>query len=164
LKIVWDEEIARSVPGAHLSIVANDIDRTMLDRARRGCFAPTSLGELPQHFVHQAFDREGALYCIRPRYREGLEFLHQDLRREALRAFLLERGIAVRQGQRFLRAELPRLLATPADVLSPRMIRNIEDLANDWRRLDQRIEGLSEEIDCPMSRSPILRRLFNDRC
>ena len=31
-----------------------------------------------------------------------------------IRAFLLERGIAVRQGQRFLRAELPRILATPS--------------------------------------------------
>jgi transposase len=40
-----------------------------------------------------------------------------------IRAFLLERGIAVRQGQRFLRAELPRILATPPDVLSPRMVR-----------------------------------------
>jgi transposase len=28
-----------------------------------------------------------------------------------IRAFLLERGVAVRQGQRFLRAELPRILA-----------------------------------------------------
>jgi transposase len=64
-----------------------------------------------------------------------------------IRAFLLERGIAVRQGQRFLRAELPRLLATPPDVLSPRMTRIVEDLATDWRRLDQRIEGLSEEIE-----------------
>src|SRR6187431_552130 len=64
-----------------------------------------------------------------------------------IRAFLLERGIAVRQGQRFLRAELPRILATPPDVLSPRMARVIEDLAGDWRRLDERIEGLSAEID-----------------
>jgi len=32
---------------------------------------------------------------------------------------LLERGIAVRQGQRFLRMELPRILATPPDVLPP---------------------------------------------
>src|SRR2546421_3257166 len=62
-----------------------------------------------------------------------------------IRAFLLERGIAVRQGQRFLRAELPRLLAMPPDVLSPRMIRIVEDLATDWRRLDERIEGLSSE-------------------
>jgi transposase len=64
-----------------------------------------------------------------------------------IRAFLLERGIAVRQGQRFLRAELPRVLATPPDVLSPRMVRVVEGLASDWRRLDERIEGLSTEID-----------------
>src|ERR671915_702051 len=48
-----------------------------------------------------------------------------------IRAFLLERGIAVRLGQRFLRAELPRILATPPDVLSARMLRIIEDLAGD---------------------------------
>jgi transposase len=64
-----------------------------------------------------------------------------------IRAFLLERGIAVRQGQRFLRAELPRILATPPDVLSPRMARVVEGLAGDWRRLDERIEGLSAEIE-----------------
>lgn len=63
-----------------------------------------------------------------------------------IRAFLLERGIAVRQGQRFLRAELPRILAMPPGVLSPRMAWVIEDLAGDWRRLDERIEGLSAEI------------------
>jgi transposase len=64
-----------------------------------------------------------------------------------IRAFLLERGVAVRQGLRFLRAELPRILATPCDALSPRMLRVIEDLAGDWRRLDERIEGLSSEIE-----------------
>src|SRR6201987_6011806 len=63
-----------------------------------------------------------------------------------IRAFLLERGIAVRQGLRFLRAELPRILATPPDVLSPRMVRVIEGLAEDWRRLDERVDHLSNEI------------------
>jgi transposase len=63
-----------------------------------------------------------------------------------IRAFLLERGVAVRQGLRFLRAELPRILATPPDVLSPRMVGVIEDLAHDWRRLDERIDHLSGEI------------------
>jgi transposase len=37
-------------------------------------------------------------------------------------AFLLLRGIAVRQGQNFLRTELPGVLATPPEVLSPRMV------------------------------------------
>jgi transposase len=55
-----------------------------------------------------------------------------------IRAFLLERGIAVRQGHRSLRAELPRILATPFDALSPRMLRIIEALAVDLRRLDER--------------------------
>jgi transposase len=64
-----------------------------------------------------------------------------------IRAFLLERGVAVRQGQRFIRAELPRILAAPPDVLSPRLLRLIEGLAEDWRRLDERIESLSGEIE-----------------
>ena len=64
-----------------------------------------------------------------------------------IRAFLLERGVAVRQGLRFLRNELPHILAAPCDALSPRMLRVIEDLAGDWRRLDERIEGLSGEIE-----------------
>ena len=58
-----------------------------------------------------------------------------------IRAFLLERGVAVRQGLRFLRAELPIILATRSDVVSPRLLRVIEELAGDWRRLDQRIEA-----------------------
>jgi transposase len=64
-----------------------------------------------------------------------------------IRAFLLERGIAVRQGLRFLRTELPRILAAPTDVLSPRMLRIIEGLAADWRRLDERVEAISSEIE-----------------
>jgi len=64
-----------------------------------------------------------------------------------IRAFLLERGIAVRQGLRFLRAEFPDILAKRTDVLSPRILRIIEDLSGDWRRLDERIEGLSSEIE-----------------
>src|SRR3981189_3843 len=64
-----------------------------------------------------------------------------------IRAFLLERGVAVRQGLRFLRIELPIILATRTDTLSPRMLHIIEDLAGDWRRLDERVENLSSEIE-----------------
>ena len=64
-----------------------------------------------------------------------------------IRAFMLERGIAVRQGVRFLRTELPGILAMRTNALSPRMLRILEDLTSDWRRLDARIEGLSSEIE-----------------
>jgi transposase len=78
-----------------------------------------------------------------------------------IRAFLLERGVAVRQGQRFLRAELPRILAMPPDALSPRMVHVIEDLAGDWRRLDERIEGLSGEIEAIARRDGGCERLMS---
>ena len=64
-----------------------------------------------------------------------------------IRGFLLERGIMVRQGLRFLRPLLPELLAKRTDVLSPRMVRIVSDLAGDWRQLDERIETVTDEIE-----------------
>jgi transposase len=64
-----------------------------------------------------------------------------------IRSFLLERGIAVRQGLRFLRQQLPDILAKRTDVLSLRMARIIEDLVGDWSHLDERIENVTDEIE-----------------
>src|SRR5246127_1504508 len=77
-----------------------------------------------------------------------------------IRAFMLERGIAVRQGIGFLRTELPTILATRTDALSPRMLRVIEELAGDWRRLDERIEGLSSEIETLARQDKACERLM----
>src|SRR5262249_55289613 len=77
-----------------------------------------------------------------------------------IRAFLWERGIAVRQGLHFLRAELPGILAKRSDVLSPRMVRLIEDLTQDWRRLDERIEGLASEIEALAHQDEGCKRLM----
>jgi transposase len=77
-----------------------------------------------------------------------------------IRAFMLERGVAVRQGLRFLQRELPSILATRSDVLSPRMMHIIEDLAGDWHRLDERIEGLSTEIAALADQDPGCERLM----
>jgi len=83
LKIVWDLEIARHHPGVSLSLTATDIDATMLARASEGCFEATSLRELPLELVAQAFDRSGACYCVKPNFRQGIDFLRQDLRSHA---------------------------------------------------------------------------------
>lgn len=73
---------------------------------------------------------------------------------------MLERGIAVRQGIGFLRTELPTILATRTDALSPRMLRVIEELVGDWRRLDQRIDGLSGEIEALARQDQACSRLM----
>jgi transposase len=72
-----------------------------------------------------------------------------------IRAFLLERGIAVRQELRFLRAELPGILAARSDLLTPRMAHIIEGLAGDWRLLDERIDQISKR-----SKLWLVRRAF----
>jgi transposase len=64
-----------------------------------------------------------------------------------IRGFLLEHGIVVRQGLRFLRQQLPDIPARRSDVLSPRMTRILEDLSGDWRHLDERIKHVTEEIE-----------------
>ena len=78
-----------------------------------------------------------------------------------IRGFLLEHGITVRQGLRFLRQQLPDILAKRSDVLSPRMIRIMEDLSGDWRRLDERIQHVTEEIEVLAHGSESCRQLMS---
>ncbi len=73
---------------------------------------------------------------------------------------MLERGIAVRQGLRFLRAELPGILASRGDVLSARMVRVIEELTATGA-LDERIEGLSTEIEALARKDTGCERLMS---
>jgi chemotaxis protein methyltransferase CheR len=80
LKILWDLEVAPSLPGVSLKIVATDADETMLARARKGRFEATSLRELPAPLIEQAFRREGPLFYVNPRHRDGIVFRCQDLR------------------------------------------------------------------------------------
>jgi transposase len=64
-----------------------------------------------------------------------------------IRAFLLEHGVAVRQGPSSLRHALPSILAQRTEVLSPRIIHLIEGLIDDWRRFDQRVADVTSEIE-----------------
>jgi transposase len=77
-----------------------------------------------------------------------------------IRGFLLEHGIIVRQGQRFLRHLLPDILAKRTDVLSPRMVRIISDLVGDWRQLDERIETMTDEIETLAKSDDSCRRVM----
>lgn len=77
-----------------------------------------------------------------------------------IRAFLLERGIAVRQGLRFLRQALPDILANHADALTPRMVHMIEGLATDLHHLDERLDALTAEIEALAGSDEACRRLM----
>ena len=77
-----------------------------------------------------------------------------------IRGFLIKRGITVRQGVLPLRKALPDILSSNAEVLSPRMVRLITDLMQDWRRLDDRIETVSAEIEALAQQDDSCQRLM----
>ena len=53
------------------------------------------------------------------------------------------------------------ILAKRTDVLSLRMLHIIEGLAQDWHRLDERIEALSSEIGALACKDPACDRLMS---
>ena len=77
-----------------------------------------------------------------------------------IRGFLIERGITVRQGVVPLRKALPDILSSQTGPLSPRMIGLLTDLAQDWRRLDERIASVSAEIEALAEQDNSCQRLM----
>ena len=77
-----------------------------------------------------------------------------------IRGFLIERGITVRQGPAPLRKALSDILSASSLTLSPRMVRVISDLAEDWRRLDDRIASVSAEIEALAEKDGPCQRLM----
>lgn len=64
-----------------------------------------------------------------------------------IRAFLIEQGIAVRSGAGPLRMSLPEILRKRQAEISPRLRALIEDLHEDWQRLDVRIDAITDKIE-----------------
>lgn len=63
-----------------------------------------------------------------------------------LRAILLERGHAFRQGRKVLEREIDALLAERPCDLSARILSILADIRAEWRALDRRIDALNVEL------------------
>lgn len=76
-----------------------------------------------------------------------------------LRAFLLERGITFRKGPATLRKQMPEILENAEENLSSRMRSLLDLLWQEWKSLDQRVEGLSLEMESISVTDPACQRL-----
>lgn len=86
LGALWRVDVAPRHPGLALHIVGTDVDDACIARARRGCYGPSSLRELPAGWRTRVFEAEPApaqpeAACVRPPFRAGIDFVRQDLRR-----------------------------------------------------------------------------------
>ncbi len=80
LMLAWRLAVAPRFTGIDLQILATDIDRAVLRRARRGCYRHSSLKELPAEWLQAGFDRRGDQFCVRPEYRRGVVVNEHDIR------------------------------------------------------------------------------------
>lgn len=77
-----------------------------------------------------------------------------------MRAFCLEYGVTIRQGAGLFRLDLPNVLADDNNDLTPAMRRMLSALREDLVRLDQRIVGVTREIEGLAARDDRARRLM----
>jgi chemotaxis protein methyltransferase CheR len=80
LRLVWDFGLQSRFPAVALEILATDADPGLLERARRACYPPSSLRELPRDWIERAFERSDGLYWLRPELQVGVELCCQDVR------------------------------------------------------------------------------------
>jgi len=80
LALAWRLAVAPRIPGVELTIVATDADPQAILRARRGCYRPSSLKELPLSWRAAAFEARGELLCLREDLRGPVELRCEDLR------------------------------------------------------------------------------------
>jgi chemotaxis protein methyltransferase CheR len=80
LALLWDLALSRLFPSLKLRVLATDADRTMIERAEEGCYAPHSLRDLPPAWTDRAFERKGSRFCITADAREKVAFMAQDVR------------------------------------------------------------------------------------
>jgi chemotaxis protein methyltransferase CheR len=81
LAAVFRLRLRSRFPALRLRLLATDVDAELLERARRGCYEPGSLKELPEHLRMGGFSRIGELYQVGLELRDGVEFRREDIRR-----------------------------------------------------------------------------------
>lgn len=80
LVMVWRFAVAQHWPRRSPTAIATDADDIMIERAKVACYARSSLKDLPQQWVEQAFTRCGPMFCLKREFRRGIDFELQDLR------------------------------------------------------------------------------------
>jgi chemotaxis protein methyltransferase CheR len=86
LRALWQLEVAPHHPKLRLHVIGTDAEETCIARARRGCYAASSLRELPADWRERVFaaspdSEQPGEVCVRAPFREGVELRKQDLRR-----------------------------------------------------------------------------------
>jgi chemotaxis protein methyltransferase CheR len=79
LAIQWRMLLAPRFPELGLRVLGTDVDATLLERAKAGCYKASSLEDLPAAWRNEAFEQRDNLFCLREPWRGETQFEQQDL-------------------------------------------------------------------------------------
>ncbi len=67
------------IPFREMSILATDIDKAALERAKQGVYLERALKEVPRELVNRYFQQDGACYRIKEEVKQAVHFQQQNL-------------------------------------------------------------------------------------
>ena len=82
LSLLWRARFENHWPQTRFSIVATDIDESLLERAKEGRYKKSSLREVPQDILGKYFRAEGNAFLLDERIGERVEFRKHDILQE----------------------------------------------------------------------------------
>jgi chemotaxis protein methyltransferase CheR len=77
--ILWALGSAPHFPDVSFHLMATDAEPHMIARARRGCYGKSSLRDVPQNWIQEAFIQDGEEFCVRARFRGAVRFGIADI-------------------------------------------------------------------------------------
>lgn len=84
LSILWHLLLHKKFPTVDFQIIGTDAGAHLLERAKKGCYPPGSMKDLPEGWIDQAFTRSEAQYCLRAPFRHCVTWQLADIRQEML--------------------------------------------------------------------------------
>jgi len=84
LSMLWNERFEKDFPHIRLTILATDINESLLKRAGQGRYKKSSLIEIPESMLQRFFEIENGFYVIDQSIRESVEFKKHDIIHEGL--------------------------------------------------------------------------------
>jgi chemotaxis methyl-accepting protein methylase len=82
LSLLWKEAFEKDHPEIRLSIIATDINGSLLERARDGRYKESSLKEVPEGVRRKFFKPENGVYVLDREIRESVDFRRHNILRD----------------------------------------------------------------------------------
>lgn len=79
LSILLKRQMVDQLVGWDVSVIATDLNRHSLARAREGRFAEWALRATPEDLKLECFSKDGSLWTLDPIYRKGVSFQYHNL-------------------------------------------------------------------------------------